>query len=372
MVDVELVVRLVESALKGENAEMRRAGSEVARLLDGDGHNDQAKRVRRALRQRGAAIKTSEAPLRVPRDDASRRPLVEEISWPTRPSLLDSQAGRAITRFLEDIKHGDALREAGISARLGLLLHGEPGTGKTLLAGHVAEKLGMPIYLARLDALISSRLGETSKNIRGVFDFISAREGILFLDEMDAIAKLRDDKQELGELKRVVNTVLQGMDSLPEHIVVISATNHPHLLDPAIWRRFPYKIELLAPNSDVREQLWSEFLGPDAEKLSLSAEWLARLSEGLTGAEIEQIALAARRTAIVGGHSAKEWELVHAIHSVRSGTGVVIDGADPSPEDKRQVAGILARAGCTAAKCGRVLNISRQMAHRYMKDSIDG
>lgn len=372
MIDGNLIAKLVESAVEGDRSELRRAGSVIAKLLEGEGQKEEARRVRKALRQRKATVTASEAPVWTPRDDASRLPLVEEAAWPSRPSLIDVKAGRAITRFLEDIQHGDMLRDAGIAVRLGLLLHGAPGTGKTLLAGHVAQQLGLPIYTARLDALISSRLGETSKNIRGVFDFIAARDGILFLDEMDAIAKLRDDRQELGELKRVVNTVLQGMDSLPDHIVVIAATNHPHLLDSAIWRRFPYKIELLPPDIGVREQLWAEFLGDDAPPAPLGIDWLVGLSEGLTGAEIEQVALAARRAAIVGGHPIKPWEFVRAIEAVRAGEGVVIDGADPSTEEKRDVAAILQRAGRSAAEAGRILSITRQMAHRYMKEATDG
>src|SRR5579863_3140015 len=129
-----------------------------------------------------------------------------------------------------------------------MLIAGPPGTGKTLLAGHIAAQLNRPLYTVRLDSVISSLLGDTAKNIRSFFDFVPIRGGILFLDEMDAIAKLRDDRQELGELKRVVNTVIQGLDSLDDHAVVIAATNHPQLLDSAIWRRFPYKIELGAPN----------------------------------------------------------------------------------------------------------------------------
>ena len=139
-------------------------------------------------------------------------------------------------------------------------MFGDPGTGKSLLASHIAAQLDRPLYIARLDALISSRLGETAKNVRSIFDFIPVRNAVLFLDEMDAIAKLRDDRQELGELKRVVNAVIQGLDTLTNDVIVIGATNHPHLLDPAIFRRFPYKLELGPPSEDTRAEMWRTFL----------------------------------------------------------------------------------------------------------------
>ena len=104
--------------------------------------------------------------------------------------MLNGEPSATISQFVDDAKHIELLSEKGVSARLGLLLYGPPGTGKSLLAGHVAASLGKPFYIARLDSLISSRLGETAKNIRGVFEYVHAKKAVLFLDEMDAIAKL--------------------------------------------------------------------------------------------------------------------------------------------------------------------------------------
>ena len=112
--------------------------------------------------------------------------------------MLNGEPSATISQFVDDAKHIELLSEKGVSARLGLLLYGPPGTGKSLLAGHVAASLGKPFYIARLDSLISSRLGETAKNIRGVFEYVHAKKAVLFLDEMDAIAKVRDDRHELG------------------------------------------------------------------------------------------------------------------------------------------------------------------------------
>lgn len=113
---------------------------------------------------------------------------------------------------------------------------------------------------ARLDGLISSLLGSTAKNIRKIFDYASKRECILFLDEFDVIAKLRDDKNELGELKRVVNSLIQNIDALNNNSILIAATNHHELLDPAIWRRFSTVVTLERPNLEEIGQLLQLYL----------------------------------------------------------------------------------------------------------------
>ena len=128
-----------------------------------------------------------------------------------------------------------------------MLLYGPPGCGKSRLARYTARKLGLELYVARLDGLISSYLGSTSKNIRALFEFASRTPCVLFLDEFDAIAKLRGDTQELGELKRVVNSFIQNLDTLGTQSVVLAATNHEVLLDAAVWRRFSYRLELSYP-----------------------------------------------------------------------------------------------------------------------------
>ena len=246
-VNKSLILALIEAAMSADYTGVRRVGGQIAKRLAEENDLDGAKALQSLLRKRGVPLQASGYAESLPRDAGSRLPLVEEGQWPTTPIMLDGEAGYTISQFMEDAKNIGLLAEKGVSARLGLLLYGPPGTGKTLLAGHIAASLKRPFYIARLDSLISSRLGETSKNIRGIFDFVPAQNAVLFLDEMDAIAKLRDDRHELGELKRVVNTVLQGLDSLTDDVVTIGATNHPHLLDPAIWRRFPYKVNWTFP-----------------------------------------------------------------------------------------------------------------------------
>lgn len=177
---------------------VRRADNAIAKRLAEQRDTEGAKAIQSLLRKRGVPLQASGYAEVLPRDAGSPLPLIEEGHWPTTPVMLDGEAEHIISQFIEDAQHIGLLAEKGVSARLGLLLYGPPGTGKTLLAGHIAASLKRPFYIARLDSLISSRLGETAKNIRGIFEFVPARNAVLFLDEMDAIANVRDDRHELG------------------------------------------------------------------------------------------------------------------------------------------------------------------------------
>lgn len=199
--------------------------------------------------------------------------------------FLDDQITEEVDSFIKYIHNKDKLLDAGIPINPSLLLYGSPGTGKSKLAATLAARLNLPLVTARADALISSYLGSTSKNIRSLLEYAQAEPCVLFLDEFDAIAKARDDKNEIGELKRVVVSLLQNIDNLGDTILV-AATNHQHLLDQAIWRRFHYKMELTVPNDMVRVQIFS-FLLINFEFNNDDILYFVNFSKGLTGAEIE-------------------------------------------------------------------------------------
>lgn len=372
-VDKKILIGLLEFAMTADYTGVRRLGNQLVKRFIEDGDSDSAKSIQTILRKRGVPLQASGYAEALPRDSGSRLPLVEEGTWPSTPVMLSENIGHIITQFLEDAKNIELLSRKGISSRLGLLLYGPPGTGKSLLASHIAAILKRPFYIVRLDSLISSRLGETAKNVRGVFEFIPSRNAVLFLDEMDAIAKLRDDRHELGELKRVVNAVLQGLDSLPNEVVTIGATNHPHLLDSAIWRRFPYKAELQLPDEDVRASMWLEFLFEKNTDFRREAELLAKVSEGLSGADIENISLGARRRTILNGQQLSLAKIILAVTGSRAGSPVLLDNREFTTEDKKSLTHILdAKGNISQAEISDIVGVSRQMVHRYLKEASNG
>ena len=372
-VDKSLITSLVEAAMTADYTSVRRLGGQIAKRMAEQKDIEGAKSLQNLLRKRGVPLQASGYAETLPRDAGSRLPLIEEGQWPTTPIMLGGDAGQTISQFIEDAQNIGLLAEKGVSARLGLLLYGPPGTGKTLLAGHIAASLRRPLYIARLDSLISSRLGETAKNIRGIFDFVPSRNAVLFLDEMDAIAKLRDDRQELGELKRVVNTVLQGLDSLTDDVVTVAATNHPHLLDPAIWRRFPYKVELRPPDEDVRASMWEHFLFEGDATRKDDARLLSRVSDGLNGADIENIALAARRRAILSNQDSNLGHILLAVGASRTGSPRLLDNREMETADKKTLTRLLHnKGGISQLDIAKIVGVSRQMVHRYLKETLDG
>lgn len=174
--------------------------------------------------------------------------------YPLRPKkkLLELRLPREVTvavdDFLTEQRERATLEKGGLHPRHKALFMGPPGNGKTVLAGAISIELKVPAYMVRYDDLISTRPGETSRNLLELFTYARDRDCLLFFDEFDALGRERDDNQESGEMKRVVSTLLVQLDDVPSNVVCIAATNHAQMLDAAIWRRFNIRIELPRPS----------------------------------------------------------------------------------------------------------------------------
>ncbi len=361
------IFELIEAALDANYTDVRKASNRIAKAIS-EHDLEFAKKIKSTLRKRGVPLQSSGYIENLPVDPKSRTPLLEEAQWPVTPLFLNEQAMNVFNTFITDISNVDELVSHGLSGRLNLLLSGPPGTGKSLVAGHIAAQLNRPLYVVRLDAVVSSLLGDTAKNIRQIFDFFPKKNGILFLDEVDAVAKLRDDKHELGELKRVVNTLIQGLDSLDDHSIVIAATNHAGLLDPAIWRRFPYKIKFDIPTIETRKALWDHFLFQDKGDENIISV-LARISENLTGADIESLAIAARRRSILSKTPVNLATTIAAILNSHPGNTATPENGELSTESKKNIATLLNKDfSVTQVDLAKLLSTSRQTVSSYLRE----
>jgi len=211
----------------------------------------------------------------------AQRPL-EEIILP-KDSLL------AVEELLEEHRRADVLRSYGMKPSGKVIFYGPPGCGKTLAAEVIAFELDLPLAIVRLDALVSSFLGETAANLRKVFDFIAEYPMVALFDEFDAIGKERSDSAEHGELRRVVNAVLQMMDAYQGKSLILAATNHEQILDSAIWRRFDETIEFPLPSAQQLQQILSLKLRGVRRQFELDDKQLAEVFRDRSGADIERI-----------------------------------------------------------------------------------
>jgi SpoVK/Ycf46/Vps4 family AAA+-type ATPase len=214
-----------------------------------------------------------------------------EAVKPLVRSLLDEQA------------RANELRASGLEPRNRLLLVGPPGNGKTSLAEAIAAELGRLFLVVRYDGLIASYLGETAARLRRVFDVAQSMLCVLFFDEMDAIAKERGDANETGEMKRVLTSLLTQIDELPATCLLIAATNHPNMLDEAVWRRFQVQLELPTPYDADIQAYFKEAIAPAGRMPAASIKLLFQALDRASYSDAEELALSVRRRVVLEGKS---------------------------------------------------------------------
>jgi len=212
--------------------------------------------------------------------------------------------------FIEEQQRKELLQSYNLKPRHKLLLAGPPGNGKTSLAEAIAFELSIPLITVRYEGIVGSYLGETSQRLRVLFDFVRNRRCVLFFDEFETLGKERGDEHETGEIKRVVSALLLQIDALPSYVVVVAASNHPELLDRAVWRRFELRLDL--PKPDKKQILtWLERLEKQLKtSLGIPLEKVTEQIHFDSFSDLEQFGLDLKRKQILYGRDSELQGLV--------------------------------------------------------------
>lgn len=271
-------------------------------------HNIVAKDLEKALYNTGG-IPTSQKRFKnnipIPRDTEKGFPLLEIQHFDKNFDhlIISKETKEQLEQVIREFKDSDILATYNLEYKKKILLCGKPGTGKTFSAQIMSSVLNLPLIYIRFDAIISSYLGETAGNLRKVFDFIEHGTWIVLFDEFDIIGKNRDDNHEHGEIKRVVNNFLQMLDNVKGDSIIIAATNHQNILDPAIWRRFDDVVYYNLPDEKSRCQLFEIYLKSIKRDKDIDLVKFSQITKGLSPADIKMITEEAMKFAIINSRS---------------------------------------------------------------------
>jgi SpoVK/Ycf46/Vps4 family AAA+-type ATPase len=297
---------LLQSYLDNDREEFLSVALQVAAAEARKGHTVVARELKAMIdHARETPRKVDPIPLARPRGELAD--LLAQSYPQERMADLVIRIGlqEQLDRILREQRHAGLIKDHGLSPRRKLLFAGPPGTGKTMTAKVLAGELGLPLFVVRMDAIVTKFMGETSAKLRQVFDSVAARRGVYLFDEFDSIGAQRGRDNEVGEMRRVLNTFLQLVEQDHSDSLVIAATNHASILDTALFRRFDDVLMFDCPTGEEVIELIRRRLSRFAPK-SKDLSGLIEAAQGLSHSEISTACFDAVKDAIVRGTSIVE------------------------------------------------------------------
>jgi len=292
-----------------DEAGFRRSAEAIIRELGIENRPGEARSLRDALGKANGVKNGNSTPATGVLTPLSKQTssLVSFVDSPRSQVLFfRKETQQALERIVLENRESHKLAEAGLRAKARLLFWGPPGCGKTATAGWLANELSLPFGIVRLGTLITSFVGETGSNLQRVLAMAAQTPMVLLIDEADAVAKARDDNNDVGELRRVVNALLQSLDSFaPKRSIVILASNHSHLFDPAVWRRFDDVVAFSLPTNAERLVLLRHL--SSGLKLNGSLEATAKQLSGCSFADIERAVNEIAKLKVLSGAESVAW-----------------------------------------------------------------
>lgn len=305
MANAKLLRQLIKSGAEGNQEAFKRASEQVIQDERAKNHHLLANDLEKILYGRRSSTTPTLSALsdRLPKDKERDLPLlqIKESVRRLEDVVLSDENSSLLNELLQEHHRAEALKSYGLYPADRLLFCGPPGCGKTLTAEVLASELGLPLAIVRIDSVVSSFLGETASNLRQVFDFISTVPMVVLFDEFDALAKERADNAEHGELKRVVNAFLQMLDAYEGKSILVAATNHERILDPAIWRRFDEVLVFESPNLEQLRRLLSIKLRGLRREFDIDDSRIVGLFKGMSHADVERVLRRAAKDMVLSG-----------------------------------------------------------------------
>lgn len=299
MAQADLLVKLLKNATKGDQTAIRKIAEDLIQEERSKGHRLLAERLTRALQPdfqtKPNGSYKEQTVMSSPKELFFEITPEREMSSLVLPAMIEKQ----VREVVEEQHRSELLHSYNLKARHRLMFTGPPGNGKTTLAEALAFDLMYPLIVVRYESLIGSYLGETSGRLKALLEYAKTQRCVLFFDEFETLGKERGDARETGEIKRIVSSLLLQTDALPDYVVLVAASNHPELLDRAVWRRFQVCVELPLPTD---AQL-AAFIVSIAKRFKVDFGYmpatLARKMSGLSFAEVEDFCLDVVRRAIL-------------------------------------------------------------------------
>jgi SpoVK/Ycf46/Vps4 family AAA+-type ATPase len=285
MARADLILSLIRAGTRGDQVQFHKTVEALAAEERAKNHGILADRLLAQIETNNGVLKHTE--------ELFSRQSANSLFFESIPRrrledlILPTAVEETVRELIEEQLRADLLRSYNLEPRNRILLAGPPGNGKTTLAEAIADSLNVPFIVVRYESVIGSYLGETAQRIGQVFEHARSRHCVLFFDEFDSVGKERGDRHETGEIKRVVSSLLLQVDALPSYVVIVTASNHPELLDRAVWRRFQVRLELPVPKPGQIEEWFKRFEKRTGYKLGLSTRVLANRLKGSSYSEIE-------------------------------------------------------------------------------------
>jgi SpoVK/Ycf46/Vps4 family AAA+-type ATPase len=301
----ELLIKLFEAFTKKDDELFYKIAWDVTEDEKRKKHHLLAEQLKRILTENSRSLHKgySQQVPPIPRDNEKGFRLldVKKFFQDWDDVVLAKETEEILRQIVKELEEEDVLATYGLKPRQKILFYGPPGTGKTLTAKVMSSIIGYPLVYVRFESVISSYLGETASNLRKIFDYMEKGKWVVLFDEFDIIGKQRDDLTEHGEIKRVVNNFMLMLENYEGNSMIMASTNHPHLLDIGVWRRFDEIIYFGLPDKERRKRIFEKYLRVLKKDKNFDLNKLSEESDSFSGADIEQVCIDALKMAILSG-----------------------------------------------------------------------